>query len=266
MMPARALPVSTVAGATDAERFRAIPGIGEGGSRGDSGDGGCEELGAGPRSRTLVLRAQEGDREAFGRLVEQFQPTVYAIALRRLGNASEALELTQEVFLHVLRRIDQLREPERFAGWLRQVAVRMAINRATRRVAPAERRGGRPRGGLRSRADEPLDELISRERAERLWEALGRLKALDRETLVAFYIRGLSLLEMAGELDVPAGDHQAAAAHGPQAAAGRARGLGRRRRRVDRRGKLRPGRRRERMGPSVSERACRRPAGSTRAD
>src|SRR5204862_8026450 len=84
----------------------------------------------------LVQRAQDGDRNAFGRLVEQFQPTVHAIALRRLGNLNEALELTQEVFLHVLRRIHQLREPERFAGWLRQVAVRMAINRATRRLAP----------------------------------------------------------------------------------------------------------------------------------
>src|SRR5690606_16804218 len=84
----------------------------------------------------LVLRAQDGDREAFGRLIEQFQPTVRAICMSRLGHPSEALELTQEVFLHVMKRIGQLREPERFAGWLRQVAVRMAINRATRRVPP----------------------------------------------------------------------------------------------------------------------------------
>src|SRR5271169_4776375 len=55
----------------------------------------------------VVRRAQRGDREAFGALVEQFQPTVHAIALRRLGNPSDALELTQEVFLHVLQRIDQ---------------------------------------------------------------------------------------------------------------------------------------------------------------
>ena len=53
--------------------------------------------------------------------------------------------------------------------------------------------------------DEPIDSLILRERAERLWSALGRLKALDRETLVAFYIRDLSLIEMADELDVPLG-------------------------------------------------------------
>jgi RNA polymerase sigma-70 factor, ECF subfamily len=152
----------------------------------------------------LVLRAQDGDRGAFGMLAEQFQPTVYAIALRRLGNASEAAELSQEVFLHVLRRIHQLREPERFAGWLRQVAVRMAINRATRRVAPATVETGVLEGAFEA-ADQPVDELITRERAERLWAALGRLKALDRESLIAFYIRGLSLVEIADELDVPLG-------------------------------------------------------------
>jgi RNA polymerase sigma-70 factor, ECF subfamily len=152
----------------------------------------------------LVRRAQRGDREAFGSLVEQFQPTVYAIALRRLGNASDALELTQEVFLHVLERIGQLREPERFAGWLRQVAVRMAINRATRRVAPPCVENGVLETVYVS-SDEPLDELISRERARNVTEALGRLKALDREALDAFYIRGHSLLEIAQLFDIPLG-------------------------------------------------------------
>jgi RNA polymerase sigma-70 factor (ECF subfamily) len=152
----------------------------------------------------VVRRAQSGDHEAFGALIEQFQPTVYAIALRRLGNASDALELTQEVFLHILQRMDQLREPERFAGWLRQVAVRMAINRATRRLAPASVETGVLEGAYEA-GDEPLDQLISRERAERLWEALGRLKALDREALDAFYIRGHSLIEIAEKLEVPLG-------------------------------------------------------------
>ncbi len=152
----------------------------------------------------VVKRAQRGDREAFGSLVEQFQPTVYAIALRRLGNASDALELTQEVFLHVLERIGQLREPERFAGWLRQVAVRMAINRATRRVAPPCVETG-VLEAVHVPGDEPLDQLISRERARRVLEALGRLKSLDREALDAFYIRGHSLLEIAEMLDVPLG-------------------------------------------------------------
>lgn len=152
----------------------------------------------------LVLRAQDGDRDAFGQLIEQFQPTVRAICMSRLGNPSEALELTQEVFLHVMKRIGQLREPERFAGWLRQVAARMAINRATRRVPPPsveeeilENTGGR--------REEPIDELIARERASRLWEGLEQLKPMDREALIAFYIHGLSLVEIAEQLDVPLG-------------------------------------------------------------
>lgn len=152
----------------------------------------------------LVRRAQRGDRDAFGELVEQFQRTVHAICLRRLGNPSEALELTQEVFLHVLRRVDQLREPERFAGWLRQIAVRMAINRATRRDALP----GADNGVLESapgRAVDPVTALISRERAQRLHEGLARLKPLDRETLIAFYINGQSLAEMAARLDAPLG-------------------------------------------------------------
>jgi RNA polymerase sigma-70 factor (ECF subfamily) len=152
----------------------------------------------------LVLRAQDGDRAAYGRLVEQFERTVYSVCLNRLGNASEALELTQDVFLHVMNRIDQLREPERFAGWLRQVAARMAINRATRRVAPPSVETEILEGAGACH-DDPLNSLITRERAELLWEALDRLKTLDRETLIAFYIEGDSLIEISTRLNTPIG-------------------------------------------------------------
>ncbi len=154
----------------------------------------------------LVRRAQRGDRAAFGTLAEQFQNTVYSVCLRRLGNPSEALELTQEVFLHVMKRIGQLREPERFAGWIRQVAARMAINRATRRISPtcveAEILEGSSFG---EPTDGPLDSLIARERAQKLWESLNRLRAIDREALVSFYINGQSLNEIAERLDAPLG-------------------------------------------------------------
>jgi len=153
---------------------------------------------------SLVERARKGDREAFGELVEQFQRTVYAICLRRLGNTCEALEATQEVFLHVMGRLDQLREPERFAGWLRQVAVRMAINRATRRLAPPSLEDD-VLESMSAYRDEPIEELIARERASHLWEALGELRSMDREVLTAFYIRGLSLVEIADEFGVPIG-------------------------------------------------------------
>src|SRR3954453_18215479 len=81
----------------------------------------------------LIDRARTGDRAAFGELVERFQPAVYAVALARLRDPNEAVELTQEVFIHAMTKIDQLRDPACFVGWLRQITVRMAINRLTRK-------------------------------------------------------------------------------------------------------------------------------------
>src|SRR5690242_17687826 len=81
----------------------------------------------------LVERARAGDRSAYGELVARFQPAVYAMALSRLRNPAEAQELAQEVFIHTMTKLDQLRNVECFAGWLRQITVRMAINRLTRR-------------------------------------------------------------------------------------------------------------------------------------
>src|SRR5580693_3320238 len=81
----------------------------------------------------IVLKSQTGCRASFGELVERFQSTGFAIALRRLRNQAEAAELTQDVFVQAMRKLDQLREPERFPGWLRRITVRLAINRAVRR-------------------------------------------------------------------------------------------------------------------------------------
>ena len=53
----------------------------------------------------LVRAAQRGDREAFGQLAERYQQTVYAIALRRLGNHAEAQEVCQEVFVKAIQKI-----------------------------------------------------------------------------------------------------------------------------------------------------------------
>ena len=81
----------------------------------------------------LVRRAQAGDRDAFGALVERYERSVFATALRRLRDYSEAEELTQDVLLQAFTKLDQLRVPEAFGGWLRSITVRMAINRAVRR-------------------------------------------------------------------------------------------------------------------------------------
>ena len=114
----------------------------------------------------LVQRAQGGDRCAYGELVKRLQPAVYAVALARLRNPNEAQELTQEVFIHGMTKLAQLRDARCFAGWLRQITVRMAINRVTRK---APWHGAEPELLQNAAAGEdgPLDAILRSEaRAE----------------------------------------------------------------------------------------------------
>lgn len=153
---------------------------------------------------SLVERAQGGDRAAYGELITRFEPTVYAVALARLRNPAEAQELTQEVFLHGMRKLDQLREPAAFPGWLRQITVRMAINRLTRR-GPVQEIESEVLEAAEARTTAPVDELIRGEQAAELYRGLEYLKAMDREALTAFYLRGRTLKQMAREFETPIG-------------------------------------------------------------
>jgi RNA polymerase sigma-70 factor (ECF subfamily) len=152
----------------------------------------------------LVERARSGDRTAYGALIERFQPTVYAVALVRLRNVTEAQELAQEVFMHAMTKLDQLREPRCFAGWLRQITVRMALNRLARTglVHGADRE---VLEGATAAERGPLDEMIRAEQRTEVIRGLDRLKPVDRATLEAFYIRGRSLKQMSREFETPVG-------------------------------------------------------------
>jgi RNA polymerase sigma-70 factor (ECF subfamily) len=152
----------------------------------------------------LVVRARDGDRSAYGQLVERFQPTVYALALSRLRNPGEAQELAQEVFIHAMTKLAQLRDPQCFAGWLRQITERMAINRLTRR-GPVH--GAEPEvlENVQAAGTTPLENLVRTEAQAELWAGLDQLKPLDRATLVAFYIQGRSLKQMSREFETPVG-------------------------------------------------------------
>jgi RNA polymerase sigma-70 factor (ECF subfamily) len=152
----------------------------------------------------LVELARAGDRAAYGKLVERFQSTVYALALARLRSPNEAQELAQEVFIHAMTKLPQLRDPQCFAGWLRQITERMAINRLARR-GPIR---GAEQGVLenvQARGTGPLEDLVRTEQKAQLWAGLDRLKAIDRETLVAFYINGRSLKQMSRQFETPIG-------------------------------------------------------------
>ncbi len=151
-----------------------------------------------------VVRAQRGDREAFDELVLQFESRVFAIVMQRLRNTAEADEVVQEVFLRAYRKLPQLLEPERFSGWISQIAARLSINRAVRR--PAET-FCEPEALEHQQftSENPFDALLRQENIEQLRAGLNRLGDLDRETLWAFYFEGSSLKEMSDQFSSPVG-------------------------------------------------------------
>jgi RNA polymerase sigma-70 factor (ECF subfamily) len=152
----------------------------------------------------LVERAQVGDREAYGELVTRFQGSVYAMALARVRDPLEAQELAQDVFVHAMKKLPQLRDARCFAGWLRRITARMAINRLTRKgpLFGADREALEMVPGYGRGPDEAL---AVGEAVGQLRQGLARLKPLDRQALEAFYIRGRSLKQMAREFAVPTG-------------------------------------------------------------
>jgi RNA polymerase sigma-70 factor (ECF subfamily) len=90
---------------------------------------------------TLVQRAVEGDASAFSALVARYRGLVYAICLSQVGQAAEAQDLTQEVFVRVYRDLADLRDPDKFLPWLRRVArnvCRMWLRRQRAAPVPLE--------------------------------------------------------------------------------------------------------------------------------
>ncbi len=152
----------------------------------------------------LVQAAQLGDRDAQSALYQRYQGSALALAYRKLGNWDEAEELVQDVFIHAFDRLEQLRVPEAFGGWLRQIVRRMAINHLTRRRVTVSMDQSALEG-MAIRCQTPLDDLLGGERFQQVRNGLERLGEIDRLTLEAFYIGGHSLLEMAVQFEAPLG-------------------------------------------------------------
>ena len=84
----------------------------------------------------LVLRWQRGDLAAASVAIQRYERLVYGAALRVLGNAHLAEDVTQEAFLRAHQAIKSLREPAALPGWLKRISVRQAIDQL-RKVRPS---------------------------------------------------------------------------------------------------------------------------------
>jgi RNA polymerase sigma-70 factor (ECF subfamily) len=155
-----------------------------------------------------VRQAQCGNREAWDMLVKSFYQRVHRYLSRRLNDPYAADDLTQEIFLHVFRKIGQLRNPRLFPAWLKIVVLR-ALHRATyRRWASLARNtchAPQTPSARREKTLCPLELLEQRELVHAIRRAVAALSCQDRQTLEAFYFEGQTLRQMSLRLGCPLG-------------------------------------------------------------
>lgn len=86
----------------------------------------------------LVRRAQDGDRGAFGTLVERHHERIVATLIKMTGDGDLALDLAQDAFVRAWERISTFERRSRFSTWLYRIAVRLAYDEMDRRQRFAE--------------------------------------------------------------------------------------------------------------------------------
>ncbi|WP_422931840.1 RNA polymerase sigma factor [Singulisphaera sp. PoT] len=148
----------------------------------------------------LVLRCQRGEREAFEELVLAWERRLFFYIRRLVADEAEAWQVLQEVWLQVLRGIRTLRDPGRLPVWLYAV---------TRNIAMSHHRAdySRERSLDVLEVIEPCedDDQAAIEDAEAIHHGLAKIPTADREVLTLFFLRDLSIAEVAEVLGIPPG-------------------------------------------------------------
>jgi len=162
-----------------------------------------------PSDEELVNRTLAGDRTAFDQLIRQYQRQGVAVSYRLVGNAHDALEVTQEAFLKAYLGLRSLRQPRAFGGWLMRIVSNLSLNlrrgRGVRRHSSLEQtpcdelRVMLPAGGASSRAD-PFRRTASAEMGQRLHAALQQLPQKQRLAISMFTLEGLPQKQVAAAL------------------------------------------------------------------
>ncbi len=148
----------------------------------------------------LVVRAKEGDLEAYGLVVRRFQDMAYGYGYSILGDFGLAEDAAQEAFVEAYQCLGSLREPAAFPAWLRKIVFKQC-DRITRRkrvpMVPLE-----SAAEIASREPGPAEVVERRQMREEVLAAIRALPEHEREVTALFYINGYSHGDIAGFLGV----------------------------------------------------------------
>ena len=143
----------------------------------------------------LALRARDGEREAFGLLLERHYDLIYRLAFRFCGHAADAEDIAQDVCVGLPQKLSSFRGEARFSTWLYRVVLNACRDRFRRQAALGSLGVAFAEVSALTRADD-------RDAASRrcwLYEALGALDDSLRETALLVVAEDLSHAE-AGEI------------------------------------------------------------------
>lgn len=151
----------------------------------------------------LIHRAQAGDQQAFGTLVQQHQGRVHSFVWRLCGNPDHALDITQDTFIKAWQALPDWRPEARFQTWLLRIARNTAIDALRRTRHQPE---PLPDDALLiDHGPTPLRQLESNRLIVQLEALLAQLPLAQREVLLLRDLEGFSYQELAAALDISEG-------------------------------------------------------------
>jgi len=164
--------------------------------------------------RSLVDGIARGDRAAFREFVEQYKKKVFFLALDMVGNAVDAEDISQEVFLKVFRSFATFREGAKLSSWLYRVTYNASIDHLRRKKFVPEPVGddilesrsrddnaGLPYGG----AVDPAQAAESRQLQARIARALEKVSPQEKAVFLLRHYDDLMLKDIASSLGLSIG-------------------------------------------------------------
>lgn len=162
----------------------------------------------------LVLKAQQGDAQAFKALVQHYEPAVKKLINRYVSDQGEVSDLSQETFLKMFKAINRFRGDSQFYTWLYRVAINTVKNYLTyqERHTPTSDLSLNDDSGenywIKQLPTEPTtpETALLGEEAEVL--LLNTLKTMSKELRLSLLLRdieGLSYREIAQTMHCPIG-------------------------------------------------------------
>ncbi len=149
-------------------------------------------------------QARQGDKSAFGQLIEAYQGPVYNLAYRMLGNRGEAEEAAQEAFIRAYTRLDTYDPSRKFSTWMLSITSNYCIDllRKRRALLLSLDQPLPPHPALMSdRAENPEAQASDIERERMVQALLEHLPEDYRQAVVLRYWYDLSYEEIADVMD-----------------------------------------------------------------